>query len=180
MTKKSKHVLLDTVVVIDAHENGYWESLCNTYQIALPATVIEDELFYFASNKRKHGFKPSEWVEQGKVTRIDADMKDFIVLSARLKSDFMDSIDPGEREALAILLSKHHQQLFFATADRAAVRALGILGLGLRGISIEELLEGLSSKRSSKTTLPNHHTKKWFQQRISEGFSEQNLWLKPS
>jgi len=178
MTKKLKQVLLDAVVVIAAHENGYWESLCNTYQIALPAAVIEEELLYFASSKGKQGLKPSAWVKEGKVVRIDADLKDYVALSSRLKSDFMASIDPGEREALATLLSKQHQQLLFSTADRAAARALGILGLGSRGISIEELLEGLGSKRSSKTKLPIHHTKKWFQQAVAEGFSEQHLWLK--
>jgi len=29
MTKKSKLRLIDTVVIIDAHECGYWESLCS-------------------------------------------------------------------------------------------------------------------------------------------------------
>ena len=47
MTKKLKHLLVDTVVVIDAHEKGYWERLCNAYRVFLPGTVIEDELFFF-------------------------------------------------------------------------------------------------------------------------------------
>ena len=41
MTKKSKLELIDTVVVIDAHENHYREFLCNTYEVVLTATVIE-------------------------------------------------------------------------------------------------------------------------------------------
>jgi|GEM_PF-4024819 hypothetical protein len=67
MTKKLKDLLVDSVVVIDAHEKGYWDRLCNAYQIFLPGTVIEDELFFFSSDKGKQPFLVSTWVHKGKV-----------------------------------------------------------------------------------------------------------------
>ena len=119
---------------------------------------------------------PTEWIKQGKVIRIEAELEDFETLQKKLSPDFLASIDEGELEALAILLSKSHQDTYFTTADRAAIKALGILGLGSRGISVEELL----NKTKRKDKLPVHFTKKWFNQTLAEGFSEQNLWLRPS
>jgi hypothetical protein len=177
MTKKSKQILLDAVVVIEAHRGQYWDALCNAYRIALPATVMEDELFYFESDKGKKGLNASSWLKEGKVIRIDADLTHFEAIAQLLSSDFMASLDAGELEALAILASKEHQNFLFVTADRAAVKALGVLGWGYRGISVEELLNGICGK-SVMAKLPPHFTKKWFQKAISEGFSEQHLWLR--
>lgn len=172
MIKKSKPILLDSNVVITAHELGFWEILCANYQIFLPATVLENELFYFQSSKGKKGLKASEWIKQGKVTRIEAELADYANLSSRLKKDFLISLDAGEREALAILFSKTYTNLLFATADRAAVRALAILNLGLSGISTEELIGDMK-----KINLPVQHSKKWFKKVLEEGFLEQHLWL---
>ena len=178
MTKKSKQVLVDAVVVIHAHENRYWLPLCNAYQIALPATVIENEVFYFDSSKGKIGLKPSNWIKQGIVTRIDAAIADYDILAEKLSNDFMLGIDAGEKEALAILISKKYKDYFFTTADKAAAKALGVLGIGCRGISVEELLKNLGNL-TKKTHLPMQYNKTWLQKCIAEGLSEQNLWLKP-
>lgn len=177
MTKKLKQVLVDAVVVIHAHENRYWDSLCNAYQVALPATILENEVFYFESSHGKMGLKPSRWIEQGTVTRVEAEIGDYDTLSRKLSDNFMLAIDPGEREALAILFSEKYKNYLFTTADKAAAKALGILGIGLRGVSVEELLK-LIGNPASKTNLTTQYTKTWFQKNIAEGFSEQNLWLK--
>lgn len=177
MTKKSKQILVDAVVVIHAHECGYWNPLCNTYQIALPATIIENEVFYFDSSKGKIGLKPSIWIKQGTVTRIDATIAEYAMLADKLSNDFMLGIDAGEKEALAILSSEKYKNYFFTTADKAAAKALGILGLGCRGISVEELLKNLGNP-GNKTRLPIQYSKNWLQKCITEGLSEQFLWLK--
>ncbi len=66
----------------------------------------------------------------------------------------------------------------FVTADRMAIKALGILGLGHRGLSVEEVLDLTRAKRKGVRQLPRHFTRKWFQQALTEGFTEQTLWLK--
>ncbi len=177
MTKKLKYVIADAVVVINAHEENYWEALCNTYQVVLPGIVLEDEVFYFQSDKGRKGLNPSEWISKGMITRIDAEIKDYDTINKRLSKDFMAGLDAGEREALAILTAKNYQQLLFATADRTAIKALGVLGMGNRGISVEELLDGLGSGSAKKAKLSKHFTKEWFQKYKIEGFSEQHLWL---
>lgn len=178
MTKKLKRVLPDTVIIIDAHEHGYWEPLCNTYHLLVPKTILENEAFYFQSDWGKVGMNPTEWIKQGKVESIEATLEEFQILNKKLSSDFMASLDPGELEALAILLSKNHKDVFFTTADRAPVKALGVLSLGFKGISVEELLTACGVKRKDTHKIPERFTKKWFQQALTEGFGEQHLWLK--
>lgn len=178
MTKKLKQIVVDTVVIIDAHEYSYWKSLCKAYHIAVPAIVLEKEAFYFQSDRGKIGMNPTEWLMQNQVTRIEAELEDFETLRKKLSSDFMASLDAGELEALAILMSKSHKDILFTTADKAAIKALGVLGIGSRGISVEELLK--NSGINPKERLPLKFTKKWFQQILTEGFSEQHLWLKSS
>jgi hypothetical protein len=177
MIKKSKQIITDAVVVIHAHECSYWNQLCNIYQIALPATILENELFYFSSDKGKKGLNPSHWVKQGMVSRLDAEIDDYEILSKKLSTHFMHAIDAGEKEALAVLMSEKFKDYLFTTADKAAIKALGILGLGSRGISVEELLKQLGSS-ANKIKLSSQYTKSWFQKNIAEGMSEQHLWLK--
>ncbi|NGX43573.1 MAG: hypothetical protein K940chlam7_01871 [Chlamydiae bacterium] len=178
MTKKSSQVLADAVIVIGAHEERYWEILCNAYQIALPATILEEEIFYFQSAGIKKGLAPSKWVNEGKVIRVEAEIEDYDYLNRKLSKDFMNSLDLGELEALALLSSKKYNAYRFTTADRAAIKALGVLGWESRGISVEELLEG-AGRRPLKQKLPRHFTKQWFQNCLHEGFMEQHLWLRP-
>lgn len=180
MTKKLKRVLPDTVIIIDAHEHGYWEPLCNAYHLLIPRTILENEALYFQSDWGKVGMNPTAWIKQGKVEPIEATLEEFQILEKKLSSDFMASLDPGELEALAILLSKKHKDVLFTTADRAPVKALGVLSLGFKGISVEELLSDCRAKRKGTNKIPERFTKKWFQQAMTEGLSEQRLWLKSS
>jgi hypothetical protein len=176
MTKKLKRILPDAVVVIAAHEGGYWESLCNTYEIGLPATIFEEELFYFGKDNKK-SLHPSKWIQEKKVIRIDADIGDFDKVAKKFSATFLHSIHKGELEALAILLSSKYQDFYFSTADAAPIRALGTLQLASRGIFIEELLVGMGQK-SKEIPLSPHFTKKWFQQKIAEGLRDSHLYLR--
>lgn len=162
MTKKSKQILPDTVVIVNAHEHGYWQSWCNAYHIVLPASILENEAFYFQSDRGKVGMNPTEWIMQGKVLRIEAELEDFDVLRKKLTSDFLASLDAGELEALAILMSKKHKDILFTTADRAAIKALGVLGLSSRGISVEELLVNSGARKKGNPKLPLRFTKNGF------------------
>lgn len=178
MTKKSLPILTDAVIVISAHEQNYWELLCSHYQIAIPVTILEDEVFYFQKKDRRYGLNPSQWISQGKVKRIAAGVDNYENLRSKLSKDFMCSMDPGELEALALLGCPQYTNYLFTTADRAAIKALGVLGWGTRGIAVETLLERAGGPASMIHKLPQNYTKRWFDHCIQEGFMEQHLWLK--
>lgn len=171
-------MLLDAVIVINAHEKGYWESLYNAHQICLPGTIIENELHYFTSDRGKEHLSVVNLLKENKILRIDAEISHIQKLTQKISDDFMKGLDPGELEALAILLSKEHQNLLFSTADKAAIKTLGLLGLSTRGISVEELLNTLHGIQNTKKKLESQYTKQWFQKILAEGFAEQHLWLK--
>ena len=178
MIKKSLRVLADAVIVIGAHEQRYWEFLCNSYKIGIPATILEEEVFYFQSQDGTQGLMPSLWVREGKVERLEAELEDYENLNRMLSRTFMSSLDPGELEALALLGSRQYKEYLFCTADRAAIRALGILGWRERGISVEALLRWAGRSETSFKKLPRHFTEKWFDVCLQEGFMEQHLWRK--
>lgn len=178
MIKKLLPVLTDAVIVIGAHEQKYWEFLCNSYKIGIPATILEDEIFYFNSGAGMQGIAASQWVKEGKVERLEADIKDYQNLSRMLSSVFLNSIDRGEKEALALLGSNKGKDYLFCTADRAAVRALGVLGWRERGISVEALLKKAGKSESALKKLPRHFREEWFDACLQEGFREKHLWLK--
>jgi hypothetical protein len=178
MTRKSLPILTDAVIVIGAHEQRYWELLCNHYRIVLPATILEDEIFYFRQQGHKQGLTPSLWIAQGKVERLEAGVDDYESLRSKLSKDFMNSLDAGELEALALLGSLNCRNHSFATADRAAIKALGVLGWSTRGISVEALLDRAGGLASIIKKLPQHCTKRWFDRCIQEGVMERHLWLK--
>ncbi len=166
------------MIVIEAHNRNCWDSLCNTYELALPATIIEDELFYFGT-EHKTGLTPSLWIQQKKIIRLDADLKDYDQVRQKFSDNFLRSIHRGELEALAILLSDKHKDFCFSTADAAPIKALGALHLSCRGTSLEELLEG-AGKNTNKPPLPLQYTKKWFQQKASEGLRDNPFLLRKS
>lgn len=178
MIKKSKDLLIDAVVVINAHEKKYWERLCNTHQVFLPATVLKEELFYFTSDRGKEPLPVETWVKEGRVVAVEADHSDLDLLVKKLSEDFMGGIHDGELEAVAILLSKKHQNLHFTTADRAAIKALGLLNLRSRGISVETIVSGLQGVSFKQLQLESQFSNKWFEKALSEGFEEQHLWLR--
>lgn len=178
MIKKLPSILADAVIVIGAHQEQCWELLYNSYQIAIPATILEDEIFYFKSEDDKKVIMPSKWVQEGRIQRLEAELFDYQALQEKLSDIFMKSIDSGELEALALLGSKKHTDYLFTTADRAAIKALGILGWGSRGISMEALIERVGGSHQMLKRLPKHFTKKWFNACLQEGFMEKNLWIK--
>lgn len=74
-----------------------------------------------------------------------------------------DSLHDGEKEALVLL--QKHKDLLLCTCDKAAIKALAMLGLSRQGISVENLLNksGLSTKIEPK------HAEKYFKYWLKEG-----------
>lgn len=176
MIRKSRFVIPDAVIIITAHEQNFWELLCNKYQLEIPATIFEDEVFYFKSKDVKRGLSPSKWIDEGKAKRIEAEIEDERHLREMLSENFLLGLDAGELEAIAFLGSKKGHNHFFVTADRFAIKALGVLGWSDRGISAEELLEQAGAQSSVLKKLPEHLKKKWFKVCLHEGQTERHLW----
>jgi len=66
-----------------------------------------------------------------------------------------------------VIIDLHRLNLLFCTCDKAAMKALGFLGLGHQGISFEKLL----SRSGIKKKLEMKHSERQFKQFIQEGIS---------
>jgi hypothetical protein len=78
---------------------------------------------------------------------------------------FLQRMDSGEAEALAILLSRPDQEILFCTADGPAIRALAMLDMSHRGISFEIALRrcGLSRR------VPRELSESFFGSQLEKG-----------
>ena len=69
----------------------------------MPATVLHDEAFYFEGYQGKEPIKLLAALKQGHICELEASLEDDLYLQSLVKPVFFPSIDPGEREALALL-----------------------------------------------------------------------------
>jgi predicted nucleic acid-binding protein len=87
---KSKLLLLDANVVIEAHRQKLWKALYTRYEISLPSVVLQREVQFFRS-KRDFGneeilLKPL--VDAGLLQEVSATSDDIDNLSRRFKASF--------------------------------------------------------------------------------------------
>lgn len=80
-----------------------------------------------------------------------------------LDADIIVDLHSGEKEALAILSTK--KEMLFCTCDKAAMKALGFLGISHQGISFEKLLD----RNGIKKKLELKHLERQFRQFTQEG-----------
>lgn len=135
-------VILDAMIVIEAHALEIWDSLIDKIDAIIPSTVIQDEAFYFDTKKtgKRGPILISQSVSSGKVAEMAATGTELRRLQNILDYATLQGLHPGEREALAIINSDSTEGTFFCTADGAAIRALALLGHRESGISLETLL----------------------------------------
>ncbi len=172
--KKLELVILDANVIINAHLLEYWKILTSRYKIFVPATVLYEEVFYFEGYQGKEPIKLMASLKQGLIHELAASLEDDLHLQSLVKPSFFPSIDPGEREALALLKNPAFKDYYFCTADALPVKLLSVLGLSEQGVSVEKLLE----KAGAKKKLQKHFTEEWFRHQLGLGFQEKHIWLK--
>lgn len=136
---KPNSVLLDANIVIEAHAVGIWGSLIRSYGIVVPSIVVHREAKYFRGPSRSGGINLATAVSRSEIKEISATLEQLADLAAQFDSLFIESIDPGEHEALACMLD-NSDGLQFCTADARPIQALAMLGMSAQGISFERLL----------------------------------------
>jgi hypothetical protein len=172
-TRKLTSVLLDAVIVIEAHALGIWSNLVGKVEILIPSTVVRDEAFYFNSKKKEKrlAIQISKSIKDGEIKEVSATAEDLRSLGGIFDNATLQGLDPGELEALALLKSCKIGDILFCTADGAAIRALALMGNSELGISLERLLQkvGLQNPltRQYKEDFFRYHLTKGQQDRIT-------------
>lgn len=169
---KSRLVFLDANVIIEAHRLKIWNHLVAQFDIFIPSFILDNEVKYFTSSKGQTVVIDLATDEKnGKVKRDTALPSDFQKLYANFKPLFVDGLDPGEKEALALLYSGRYEDFRFCTGDGAAIRALSILSLQFQGVSFETLMNESGQKAKD---FKRHFQEEFFKKNITQGSTERD------
>lgn len=157
-------VLLDADVIIDLHRLNLWKSLTKNNKIHVSSIICREVYYYEETAGKRHVIDLSK--EAGKsFVEISATLEQLSTITKEFEGLFEIDLHAGEKEALAILATK--KDSLFCTCDKAAMKALGFLGLSHQGISIEKLL----SRSGVKIKLEIKHSERQFRQYTQEGVS---------
>jgi predicted nucleic acid-binding protein len=149
---RSRLVILDANVIIDAFATDLWNSLIDRYDVYVTSIVLRFEVYFYKDNEgRQIPIDLEFYVASGKVTEIAASVEELAAIADKVNPNLLDRIDDGEQEALALLLTGRFDDYRFCTADTRAIKALASLDLGALGVSFEELLVQIGMKNK----LPN-------------------------
>lgn len=173
---KSRLVILDANVIIKAFAGGFWTTLSSQYDVHITSIVLHNEVyFYIDDNGQRVSIDLNGDIASGNLKELTATPDEIAALIEKVNPNFMDRIDDGEQEALALLLTGRFDEYRYCTGDTRAIKALSSLNLGSLGISLEELLTSIGQK----TKLPDpSYSKKAFDRKKSEGLQEQTMFLK--
>jgi len=141
-TTRPSCVLLDTDVIIAAHELGIWGWLVRSNRILIPSVVVHEAHYYYTEAGRKVEINLPALVQTGEVEELAATDVELAQVYSYFDAWFVDTIHTGEAEALALVLADKVSGAVYCCGDRRAIQALAMLGLGDRGVSLEALLAG--------------------------------------
>jgi len=171
-SNQKKKIIFDANVIIDLHNLELWSQVIHGCDAAIGSVIHGETRFYIDKKGNKKPINLAKQIAEKKIEIVCASLKDIAALSALLNDFFLDSIDAGEQEIIALIHSSQRKNEFlFCTADKLAIECLGILGLRYQGISLEELLQ----KLHIPTKLRLSYSKQAFEKMLCEGFQEAHL-----
>jgi hypothetical protein len=155
-------LLLDTNVIIKAHELGIWSNLMQDCHLLLPGTIIGESIYYIDKMGNRINIDLQSQVNNGMISQIDPTVEDLFKFNQLFASWFIQTLHHGETEALALICVNKAKDAYLCTSDAPAIRALAMMHSSDLGISLEELL------RIIGLTKP-------LEARYTEGFFKNNL-----
>jgi len=141
MAKKSRLLLLDANVVIELFRQGIWDRLLECCDVHLSRTIATTEAHFYEDNQgQRQDFDLLNYEKSGRITIFDVSLAQDRQLSQQFGLSYLERFDPGEREALAHMVTSTNPFLI-CSADSIVFKVLGFLNRPEQGISLEELLQ---------------------------------------
>ena len=150
LTTKPRCVLLDANVVIESHELEVWDQLKSRCRLTLPATVSRREVLYCFLGGCKVEIHLQEQIRSREIDELEATAEEVSILFGIFESWFLETLDPGETEALALLQTGRLSEVIFCTSDAPAIKALAMMGMSHMGVSFETRLARSGLTKSLK------------------------------
>jgi len=169
MAKKFHLLLLDANVVIKLFQIDLWDRLLDQCDIHLSRTIATTEAHFFEDDEgERHDFDLSGYEASGTVTVFDVSLAQDAELTKHFGPAYLERFDPGEREALAHLVTSSDPYII-CSADSIVFKAMGFLNRAEQGVSLEEILQQTGFSRPMSWQFS-----KAFRERYTrEGFRDQ-------
>lgn len=166
--KKFRFLLLDANVVIWLFELGLWDTVVAKCDILLARSVAENEALYYKAEDRDVKINLTSHNQAHRVTIIDVNASDLKGFYDQFDPTYAKRLDAGEGESLAYLHMSQDPCLI-CSGDGIVFRVLAALNLIDRGLSLEEVLQGLGI---SSNMLPNQAGKAFRKKLTDRGKEE--------
>ena len=171
---KSRYVILDANVVIDAHRLGFWTALVTQYKISITETILNEVQFYEDDAGEKHAIDLRASAQSGAIDVLAASLAELEAVQSKITVEFAKSVDRGELEAIAVLASGRCEDHRFCTADGVAIKLLAVLDFGAYGVPVNKLLEPIGYHKP----VPHQYGEKYFNTKLAEGMVEKKIALR--
>lgn len=127
--------LVDAMVLVDAAKYGFLEPLLAGHTIGV-ATGARREVRFYRDGAVRHVIDLAPYIADGRLLELSASHLEVDVVVDSLQR----RLGAGEVESLALVVGRECR---FCTADKAAVRSMGRLGILDRWVPLEDLLSSL-------------------------------------
>jgi hypothetical protein len=122
------------MVLIDGARYGFLDPLLGAGSVAVARAALGEVRYWRDAEGVRHPIDLGPYVLAGRLAVEDATTAEMVALLKRIRSS---ALGAGELESLALVLARGER---FCTADKAARRAMGELGVEDRWVALEELL----------------------------------------
>jgi len=158
-TTRLLSLLLDADAIIGLHSFNLWNQISKQHRICIPPVIAEQAFFYEDKNGNRYPIDLSAHINQ----ELSCNAEELLTFIEQFDSIFKGELHDGDKELL--LLLQKDEELILCTCDGAIIKALALLALSDKGISVEKLL-----KRSGiNKNLPHKYSEKRFRTLLKEG-----------
>jgi hypothetical protein len=175
LTGKSRLLLIDTCVIIEAHRLDIWPAIRGQCRVAVPKTVV-DETIQVAREFDELNLRLETEIAEGLIESPDLPASDLLIVKEKCPP-FPGQIDAGELECLACLLKDEQETPLVCSSDAVVFRYLGWIQKQELGVSLEEILRGMNLGCSLEFKLRKAFREQWTQKGFAEAL--QRGFLKP-
>ena len=168
MVKKFSLLLLDANTVIKLFQLDLWDKLVESCDVHLSRTIVTTEAHFFEDEQgERQDFDLSSYEASDCITVFDVTLDQDRQLTRHFDAPYLERFDPGEREALAHLVTSNEPYII-CSADSIVFKVLGFLNRAEQGISLEEILQQTGFGRE----MPWQFTKAFRERYTQEGFAD--------
>lgn len=160
--------LLDADVLIHLAERELLESFIKQNTVLVSSIPLNSEALYYETPSGDHVPIEATVLKELGVGEVSASTEELKGVYEQFDNVMGPALDAGEVEGLAVLRKDDQSGLIYCTADVACIRAIALLELSERSISLEAALETCGMRQRD---IDWQYSERKFKRHLQEGFA---------